>query len=345
MARPKKRATALLFAGLVSGWVLAGLSACSETGAHGGFRLEIYENTASCDVAAGLCYDADGRELAQQKLVGSALVSRLASTFAREGLLFSTTTPLRDGRIAVLEFDASTYPMPGETPRVYYSEHRGSIQVFRATHITGQITLPPLSECPCSEGRMELEIIDAGEDGIAGTEDDQQRRITRGLISMSGRYCTTGTMLPISETLEVDGMRCLIPNGQPSSRAPDLPPGHYDTDYYGGCHGDYQYYDDTPTDDGGCGGEEPASYGDEGCDGDEFDSGSSSGCESDSSDTACEGSSGGESCDDIDCDADAVAATGRGGKRKKSAGPGTLPFILGALWLTQRRRRHRRPRR
>jgi|GEM_PF-3748519 len=331
--------------------ILVGLlAACSEDGARGGFQLEIYENPAECDVSAGTCYDEAGEELVQQKIAGGALVSRLASSFEREGLLFSTTVPLANGRIATLEFDASTYAMPGELPRIYYSEYLGNEKVFRSTHVSGLLSLPPIAECPCSEGRMELDIVDAGPDGVVGTEDDLRRRITRGLIRTGSRYCTTGKMQPISDTLEVDATRCIIPSrpSRPSSGAPHQPPGYYgDADYYGGCDGDYYYDDDHYSDEGGCGGEEPASYGDEGCEADDFDSSSSSGgCETDSSDTACEGSSsGGEACSDVDCEGDAIAAVGKNGSKRRKSGPGTLPFILGVLWLTARHRRRKRQQR
>ncbi|MCC6873592.1 MAG: hypothetical protein IT378_04715, partial [Sandaracinaceae bacterium] len=89
-------------------------------------------------------------------------------------------------RRAQLEIDARR--ATGEDVLVTYAERAGSTQVFLSTQARGVVALPEVvhGDCGCLDVAFDLELVDAGQDGEPGTEDDRARRLRRGLYGWGG---------------------------------------------------------------------------------------------------------------------------------------------------------------
>lgn len=318
------------------------VSSCDETGQRGAFVVELFDAKVRCDPDDNSCRDAaNERAEPVEQVHGIAFVSHLASSDGNGTYLYLELARAA-GTVGVLELD-----VPGAgMPRVSYREitRGGARETFEAHAIVGDIEVPAV-QCPCDDGRFELQLTDFGPDKIEGTTDDQIRRLSRGQFSRAGHYCRSSRLSRIDH---VEGVRVIhlgCPTKRPSIGGvyPSQPDYYYeDTEIGCGVEDDAYYYEEEAA---GCGGDDDYDdgYDDTGCEADDDawdNGGDSSGCEGDGSDyddsSGCDGDSG--------CEDDAYAATSnrsRAGPKRRRAPLGTLPYVIVALLVTHTRRRRR----
>lgn len=319
------------------------LGACAQDGTNGVGSVDLYDRPVACDSQTALCSDPrlPGVRVAPDdpQRSGVSFTSRAASQYGESGLYLYLELHRPGGTIGSLELDLPTEGgSAGRAPHAVYQEHRDGVRVFSSGARAGRVELAAGESCPCQDTLLELVFTDPGPDGILGSEDDQTRRLSRGVVAAGGVFCLAPRLLTIASegTLEVGRSCHALPSagstGQPPSSGGGYAGGYPQSVEVGcsadpsyeeesGCDGSASDYDDGS---GGCGGDD---WGDSssGCDGGDW-GGSSSGCEGGSA-PSCEG--------------DAFAATRRAPLRARIIGS-ALPFGLFALFTVYLRRRSRR---
>lgn len=305
---------------LVRATLVAMLVAAPIARANGAglYDLMYYAERVSCRDDLAFCFSADGsqrRDGSHQR--GTALISRSGSRHP-QGLFLYLELDLSGERRGVLELDL---PFGASTvaPLARYREFSADALLFDATKVIGTVEIDP-NGCPCGDGRIELELSDLGEDGIANTDDDQYRRISRGRFSASKTFCRNPRVLPFGDQLAAQ--RTGVCQALPRVQQPPSEPSTYDP--YGDPYVDPTVYGEAhvgcgaespPPDadqDEGCGGDEPDYDSDSGCDGDaEPASDGSAGCDGDTNSGDCSDADGcssdsGASCADDGCAGDAT---------------------------------------
>jgi hypothetical protein len=298
----------VLFVALVHGQA----EAKSATGLA---SVYLYDQPVVCSAAYNWCQGA-----VPEALKSYAYLS--TDSVGWPSLLVQLEVKRASGVVGRLEVVVPTGPEGA--PRVTYSEQVDGQLVFQATRATGRVQLPPqqldlaAATCGCTDGRLELLLVDAGPDGLLDTADDLVRRISHGLFSWSpATFCLTARVLDVAENIEVGPIdQCPTPTtsgstgagsgggsssgGGGSSGGVDVAVDYWDVDYGdGGCGGDDSDYEaeDCEGDSGGS----DYDYGGDGCEGD---SGGSADCAGDGGDCSggdmdlgggdCGGGGGGE---------------------------------------------------
>lgn len=319
------------------------LCACAEDGANGVGTVDLYDRPVACDVETSLCSDPRRPDVRvapdDPRRSGVSFTSRAASQYGASGLYLYLELHRPGGTIGSLELDLPTDGGGGgRTPHAVYQEHRDGARVFSSGARAGRVELPAGEGCPCQDILLELVFTDPGPDGILGSEDDQARRLSRGVVTAGGAFCLAPRLLTIAseDTLEVGRSCAALPATPGSTSQPPSSGGSYPQSVEVGCAADPSHEDsgcdgsgsDYDYDDGsGCGGDD---WGDSsGCDGGDWGD-SSSGCDGGAA-PSCEG--------------DAFAATRsprrRPPLRARLVGS-ALPFVLFALFTVHLRRRSRR---
>lgn len=341
--------TALLLAVVLAGAALG----CEQPDSDGMARVRIYDQPVICNENAG-CLSPIQTQVPAEDQTASAFVSRMTSRFGAGGLYLYFELRRTSGAVALVEVDVPTTNKAGAAataPHYLYREYKDGKKVFDSNSVRGKVEVPTSPTCACQDGRLELEFVDHGPDGVKGTLDDRVRRLSRGyfgLLSSSCRYARLTNIEQQKNRVEVLGISHCPGKAKDTDTTPSSGGGGYydDHDHYYGCAGypeeDDSYYDET--EETGCGGDD--TYEDEeysGCEGDSWDSGDSSsdsqGCEGDSwdsgssSDGGCEGdsfdsgSSSGGGCEGdgasaaSSCEGDAWAGVGSGKGRRKRPPP------------------------
>ncbi len=352
--------TALLLAVGLAGATLG----CEQPDSKGMARVRIYDQPVICNENSG-CLSLTQTMAPSEDQTAGAFVSRMTSRFGAGGLYLYFELRRTSGAVALVELDVPTTSKAGASaaaPHYVYLEYKDGKKVFDAHSVRGKVEVPASPSCACQDGRLELEFVDHGPDGVKGTLDDRVRRLSRGyfgLLSSSCRYARLTNIEQQKQRVEVLGISHCPGKAKDSDTTPSSGSsgGYYDDhDHYYGCAGypeeDEYYYDDT--EETGCGGDDTYQEDEySGCEGDSWDSGDSSssqGCEGDSWDS---GSSSGGGCEgdsasaDMSCEGDAWA--GVGAKRRRRGPPqwqqalGMMPpFVFLAVVHVYFRRRGRR---
>ncbi len=326
---------------------------CAQDGKNGVASVDLYDRKVDCGEL--LCSDPARPEAVASPddpgRGGIAFLSRAASQFGGSGLYLYLELQRPGGVVGVLELDLPA-AAGGAAPHAVYQELRGGVKLFSSGLRAGRVELPSSESCPCQDLRLELVFTDLGPDGIAGTDDDRTRRLSRGVVAASESFCLGPQLLSIAspDTLEV-GRTCHAPfapapsGGGGTSSGGGYVGGGYHESVEVGCSGEPAYeQEDTGCD--GSGGSDYDYDGSSGCDGDGL-SDSSSGCDGGDFGDSASGCDGGGSS--ASCAGDAFAAVRPGPRRSPARARllgALLPFALFAAFTVYLRRRSRRgPRR
>jgi uncharacterized membrane protein YgcG len=258
----------------------------------------VYDQPVACSAAQNICHGP-----VPEAVQSVAFLSTDAGS-SSPGMYVSFELRRGSGVVGRVEVDVPTGAQG--VPRVSYSEHLDGQLVFSATRARGAIQLPPqqldlsASTCTCTDGRLELLLVDAGPDGKLDTPDDLVRRISQARFAWSATtFCLGSRVLDVPEGIEVGPVdQCPTPTTSGSGS------GSGGSSYGGGGGGGSGGGGSVEVDiwdvdygDGGCGGDE-SDYEAEGCEGDSGgDDYSAEGCEGDSGSWdggGCEGDTGGD---------------------------------------------------
>jgi len=327
-----------LFTALALGLILA---ACDEEVSPGLVELVLFDQPVTCDAATDICLSAKGRQVPGELVRAGAYLSRQASQYGEGGLYLYFEIQRPGGAVALVEVDVPAGHGVGsisDRPHFLYQEYLHGRLVFRSQKARGRVEVPVDRGCACQDGRLELIFTDPGPDRKAGTGDDQERRLSRGLFGLLRETCRRSKALDVDKQVEVEvaGLFGCPSRGRrappSSSGGDDLPPVEVgceppeDDYYYEGCEGDTY-------EDGGCEGDTGDGWGD----GDDY-----GGCEGDSSsgsDMSCEG----EDSSGLDCEGDAYAATPgpKKSRQGRSSPPLGILLAFGVIFMARRRGRQR----
>ncbi len=169
----------------------------------------LFDEQVSCPEGTRVCQTANGPAQPEKYQLAMKL-SRSRSSLAPDGLLVHIKFQRRGDLRARLSLDLPINRTGGIAgrPLIEYTEHRGRDLLFKAAQAAGRIELGLSKGCPCQTGRLELILVDPGQDGILGTEDDMTRRISQARLSFDDRpFCHQRAALEVKEDLLVMGFR------------------------------------------------------------------------------------------------------------------------------------------
>lgn len=355
---------------------MAGLSACTLLVACGseidegaaeritskqvsGFILTatLYDQAVSCPAYGYYCYDSEG--VVEGEDLVAAAERQPSAIFGAGGLALAFEIQRQAGGVGHLDLDLPLTDPSTQTSQIllgYMETDEGGEVIFEGRLTSAFLEVAESPACPCTNMRLEARFIDAGPDGLVGTQDDQQRRINAGLIAEGGVGCRSNITLPLADGLRVVEVPCPTGTGGGTGGGSTDPP---PTGGGGGSGTEWTAEDTADVVDAcaaGCNSTDGCASSDEGCDDEGCDE-SGGGCEGDT-DSGCEGDSGGSGCEGdtaSGCDGDAGAACNAESCRVIRRTPripnATLIAVLLLLGMTQvwrrgakrrRRRRHRR---
>jgi len=329
------RARGTLVAGAVAllSLVLTGCEGASEMGK---IELDLYPVDVECDATSLECRDARGDVAVPAHYDTWMFASTETSSF-EDGLFMTFELPTERG-VAYVELDLPRHSDAETAGTFSYRELRGPERVFESTSARGRIELASDMQgatCDCGDGRLELELVDPGEDGALGTDDDAVRRLSRARFGWGERFCIEPRTL-----IEPEGERPAIAVVDRCPRTGPLPTPAPPADA-----GTTEWRTDPTDDDASCSsssssdsgcGSDSSSSSDSGCDCEGDSSSSGSGCEGDSSSSSGSGCDG-DSSSGSGCDGDATPGTA-------ASRDGATPFVASVCRAPRAPRRARRSR-
>ncbi len=311
------------------GWAaIAALAACHLGCNSGDLPAEVegtlYDEIVICRDGGSSCVSAaSGAAVTGEPLAVTGIMSGGASRWA-PGIYLYASAVRPGGVFAELEIDLPADMGSGmRDVDSAYREYRDGAAVFAAQAVSGWISVaaPTGTDAPFT-GYFELDYVDPGPDGIAGTPDDSARSLRSARFSVHGYEPDEPPRPPAEPTIGVHvevgvDLTVASPDGWGSDGCEGDSAGH-DQASASGCEGD------TAADAGGgdgCEGDAPADpAGGSGCEGDAASGGSGCGGDAVSGGGGCGGDAGGCSVE-----------SGGGRRRVARRLPGALMPLLGML--------------
>jgi len=183
-------------------------AACAERNEFAVFEFEVMDGEVVCDTTGvdGSCRSPHPRMQVKREYIRTPGSISMAGP-ASNNLWWMELAARRTGNTRA----RMTLTGPGGK----FMESRFQTRGFDSRQTSGVVLLPENNDCPCQAGQFELSFRAPGRDGIVGTADDEQRRLSRGRIRTDGRpFCQRRAVLPIVEgELVVKRVACPVDPG------------------------------------------------------------------------------------------------------------------------------------